>query len=302
MVSKTDTNWFAATCIVVAIVAASIEPIVVKLGLENQLSSFHLFVVKSIIGGMLIFPLTRTFQWVGFRGFLKMCLFAVLLLSTSALSILSLEKLSAVLAITVITTTPAFVAIVNQALGRDQLNWKFWLGFFLSLAGVCLGLEWHNLHMSLPGFAFIFGAVLTSTAYRVSMEGATKVYSPALISTYIFLINGLIAACIILPLVGEPIPAGAWQFGTWMGLTAACANVAFVFAIKLLGSTRISVINVLQRPAIIIAAALILREPVTLLQATGVVFVLVGVQLAQSAARKVVAASTETPNAVANKS
>lgn len=283
--SKEKSKVFLSTCVVVAILAASIEPIVVKLGFERQLLPFHLLITKTIVGAFFILPLTRTLRWVGWSGLFTMSYLAILLLTTSALAIFALQQLSAVLAITVITTTPAFVAIINQALGRDQLTVKFWIGFLMCFAGVCLGLEWKDLVMSGVGFVCIFGAVMTSTTYRVTMEAAAKKFQPALISTYLFLINGLVMACCFLPWAGE-ISAEAWKFGAWMGFAHACANVAFVYALSLLGSTRISIINVLQRPAIIVAAAIILREPITIQQGIGIALVLVGVQFAQSVKRK----------------
>lgn len=118
------------------------------------------------------------------------------------------------------------------------------------------------------------------------MEATTKQYTPALVSTYLFLINGLVALSVLLPMAG-PIQIGAWQIGGWMGLAAACANVAFLYAINLLGSTKTSIILLLQRPAVIVAAALILREPLSVVQVLGVLLVLGGVPLAQSGARKV---------------
>ena len=117
------------------------------------------------------------------------------------------------------------------------------------------------------------------------MEGTANRFSPALISTYMFFINGIIVVLFFMPFVG-PIPERAWQIGAWMGFASACANVAFLFALHLLGSTRISIINILQRPAIIIAAAFILREPLTIAQGIGVALVLVGVQLAQVKRKK----------------
>ncbi len=276
----------SSICIIVSIVAASIEPIVVKLGFERQLLPLHLFLVKTVVGAIFILPLTRTFRWIGFKPLLRITYLSLLLLSTSALCIFALEKLSAVLVITIITTTPAFVAVCNQILGRDQLTPKFWTGFCLCFLGVCLGLDWSNIYMSAFGFALIFGAVATSTTYRVTMEAAVaRDFTPALASTYMFIINGLLVSCLVLPFAG-PIPAHAWHFGIWMGFVSACANVAFVYAISLLGSTRVSIINILQRPAIIIAAALILKEPITFQQGIGVALVLFGVQLAQSVKRK----------------
>lgn len=283
---KTDnTKIFTSVCVVVGILAASIEPIVVKLGYEQNLLPIHLLIVKTFIGSLLILPLTRTYRWIGFKNLGRVAILAILLLSTSALSIFSLQHISAVLAITIITTTPAFVAIINQIIGRDELTPKFWLGFLLCFSGVCLGLDWSGLSISLLGFALIFGAVCTSTTYRVTMEGTANRFSPALISTYMFFINGLIVLMFFMPFAGQ-IPERAWQIGTWMGFASACANVAFLFALHLLGSTRISIINILQRPAIIIAAALILREPLTITQCVGVVFVLIGVQLAQVKRKK----------------
>lgn len=275
-----STRLLSSAAVVIAILAASIEPIVVKLGYEQNLLPLHLLIVKTLIGSILILPLTRTHRWIGFKNFARITLLALLLLATSALSIFALKHIAAVLAITIITTTPAFVAICNQAIGRDELSLKFWLGFLLCFAGVCLGLEWSNLSVDMIGLFLIFGAVLTSTTYRVTMEGTAGKLSPALISTYLFFINGFVIACFVLPLAGK-IPDGAWHIGAWMGFASACANVAFLYALALLGSTRISIINILQRPAIIIAAAFILHEQLTLLQCAGIVMVLVGVQLAQ---------------------
>lgn len=295
--SKLETSKLVSSlCVVVAILSASIEPIVVKLGYEQNLLPIHLLIVKTIIGSMLILPLTRTYRWVGFKNLARISFLAMLLLATSALSIFALKHISAVLVITIITTTPAFVAIINQIIGRDELTPKFWAGFVLCFAGVCLGLDWSSLSMSFVGFALIFCAVCTSTTYRVTMEAAAKRFSPALISTYMFFINGAFVVAFLYPFAGK-IPDGAWHIGAWMGLASACANVAFLFALSILGSTRISIINILQRPAIIVAAAFILREPLTLFQGLGVVLVLVGVQMAQVKRKiKPVTVSVSAPN------
>ncbi len=283
---KGDTNVFAATAVTIAIVSASIEPIVVKLGYGWQLLPMQLLVVKTLVGALLIFPLTRKFEWVGGFGFLRMLFLAALLLTNSGLVIYALQRLSAVFVITIISTTPALVAICNQALGRDRLKSKFWLGFCMAFGGVALGLEWKDLHGTMFGFMLMAGAVLISTVYRVTMEATTKQYSPALVSTYLFLINGVVAASVLLPMTGE-IQGGAWQIGGWMGLAAACANVAFLYAINLLGSTKTSIVLLLQRPVVIVAAALILHEPLSVEQFVGVLLVLGGVPLAQSGTQKV---------------
>ena len=55
------------------------------------------------------------------------------------------------------------------------------------------------------GYLAIIGAVIGSTVYRVRMELLTKDFAPALISTWIFWINALVAVLFIWPFQ-EPFP------------------------------------------------------------------------------------------------
>ncbi len=263
----------------IAIVAASIEPIVVKCGYGCSITPWQLLVVKSIVGGLVILPLTRTLHWVGWAAFLRIFLLAMLLLVTGALTLLSLKHLSAACFITIVTTTPAFVAILNQQLGRDSLTVKFWIGFLCAFIGVLLGLDFHQRSINTMALIQVAGAVVSSTIYRVRTEATTAQLSPALVSTYIFLINGVIGLCFLPFVVGE-LSQTAWYYGAWMGLAAAAANVAFLFALSILGSTRVSVINMMQRPLIALSAALVLHESLQNSQIVGLLLVMIGVQTA----------------------
>jgi drug/metabolite transporter (DMT)-like permease len=263
----------------VAILAASIEPIIVKLGYCGTATPMQLLVLKSLVGSLLILPLTRTWRWIGWRGVRTVLIVSLLLLTTNALTLFALKSISAVTVITVLTTTPAVVALLNQKLGRDILGRKFWLGFAMCLLGILLGLDMHELSFAAVGLLQIFGAVISSTIYRVRMEDTTAEFSPALVSTYIFLINGILTALFIAPWVGMP-SSGTWVMGAWMGIAAAAANVAFLYALHLVGSTRISVVLMIERPVVILAAALILHEWLSIPQMIGVALVLLGIRFA----------------------
>ncbi len=271
----------------IAIIAASIEPIVVKLGYRASATPMQLLVAKNLVGALLIVPITRTWRWIGWSALAKVMAVSVLLLTTNSLTLMALKNLSAVTVITILTTAPALVALFNQQLGRDVLGTKFWIGFGMCFCGVLLGLGIKDLSFSVLGLLQICGAVLSSTIYRVRMEDTTRELQPALVSTYMFLINGIFTLLFFAPWVG-PIPAHGWVLGAWIGLAALAGNVAFVYALSLLGSTRVSIINMLQRPIIIIAAALILKESLTAPKMLGVVLVLIGVQFARVARRKAV--------------
>ncbi|CAN0335468.1 unnamed protein product, partial [Phaeothamnion confervicola] len=112
----------------------------------------------------------------------------------------------------------------------------------------------------------------------------TRDFSPKLVSTYIFLINAFAAIVFLAPFLPR-IPNEAIPIGLWIGFAGAIANVAFLAALHLVGSTNISVYLMLERPLIIICAAWILSEKLSLLQILGTFLVLVGIRMAQAIRR-----------------
>ena len=282
-----------ACWVAVAILCASIEPIVVKVGYNNAISPWQLLLTRSIIGALLIFPMTRAWRRVSKNELWELILLSVLLLTTNSLTLLALSELSAVSLITVLTITPAFVAILNQMIGREQLSPKFWVGFFCCFAGVLLGLDYGDAHYTLVGLLPAIGAVLSSSTYRVKSESLMKTVEPALLSTYVFWINGAMVALCLTPFVGN-LNVQAWTFGAWMGLTAAAANVAFLLVLSFVGSTRVSILNMLQRPLIVVVAALVLHEQLTLSKIAGLILAVIGIQLATVTRRAIVAAETQS--------
>ncbi|MBQ7502484.1 EamA family transporter [bacterium] len=279
----------SAIIVLLALLAASIEPILVKLGYRGSVTPLQLLVMKNIVAAVVILPMTRHFRLVKYTDAFRIGSVSILLLCTNGLTLFALKYLSAVEVITIVTTTPAIVAITNWALGRDALNWKFWLGFVMCFVGVLLtvdvfGMNGVSTH-SLLGYLAIAGAVVSSTVYRVRMESLTGDFAPPLISTWVFWINALVAVLFIWPFQ-DPFPRESLGIGLWIGLAAAAANVAFLWAIKLVGSTNMSIFNLLQRPLVIVAASLILSDPMSLTQWIGVALVLGGIPLARIKKKK----------------
>lgn len=272
------TAWLLA-----ALVAASIEPVLVKFGYREQATPWQLLVVKNLVAAAAIVPITRQLRWIGGAEILRVARVSALLLCTNALSLLALTRLPAVTQMTVVATTPALVALVSQRRGRVRLDRRFWAGFGLCFAGLLLTVNAFRpgaLRADALGLAFGFGAVVSSTAYRSSLEDLTETLTPATVSTWVFLINAVFALTFIAPWAGVP-PRAAWAVGSWIGLAGALANVAFVEALHRVGAARLSVFTLLQRPLVMVFAAVALREPLRALQVVGVVGVIAGVRLAQ---------------------
>lgn len=281
-IEENKAGIFTTALIIISILAASVEPIVVKLGFRTSATPLQLLIMKIALGGILVLPFTRTFEWIGLKGLRKMAWVCFLFMLTNILVFFSLQHLSAVTVITVFTTTPAFVALVNQQKGRDVLAPTFWPGFILCFLGVLITIEIFqpgSLTLNTTGLFYIFASVACSTAYRTAMDDITASFNPLNTANYIFLSNGLVAL-IALPFAG-PIPEKAIPAGLWLGLAGVAANISFLAALKVLGSTRISIFGILQRPVIIVASSIILSEPLDAIQAVGILMVIGGVYLAR---------------------
>jgi len=261
------------------LLAASIEPIIVKLGYNASCTPFQLLAIKNIVAAIVVLPVTRVWRWVGIKGIVRIASVSSLLLLNNLFVLMSLQSLHAVTVVTLLASTPALVALTNQWLGREKLNWKFWLGFVLCISGVALTVELGSIGLASAGIGYVALAILCSALYRVRMEDVTAEISPLVVSNYIFLINAVLTCIFLVPLIGN-LPQTAWPIGMWMGLAGAIANVAFLMALFLVGSTRISIITMLQPPVVIIAASLILKEPLTAMQIAGIGMVMLGIYLA----------------------
>jgi drug/metabolite transporter (DMT)-like permease len=268
------TLWLTA-----AIFAASAEPIIVKLGYAAGVQPLQAFVLKNCFAAAVVLLLTRKFVWVGKQQLPRLGLLALLLFCTNGLILLSLTLVPAVVVMTLVTTTPALVAIINSAMGRDKLTVKFWSGFGLCLLGVILMLEVKSLEGNPLGILAVLTSIITSSIYRVQMETATKTINPLVVSSYQFPIN--VCLCIPLMFITPAISFEALKVGAIIGSGAALANVAFLSAMALIGSTRVSIISLFQRPLLLVLAIVVLNEPASPLQILGIILTIAGVQVAQ---------------------
>jgi len=280
--TRSESRSSGTVWVMAALLAASIEPIIVKFGFRGHLSPWHLFVLKSVFASILcaIVCVVLKLKIRGFSDLKKMLVASFLLIGTNIFTMFALYYISAVTVITVVTTTPALVAVLNQRLGREELDKLFWPGFWLSFFGVILSIELSQFIVQPLGLALMFGAVITSSIYRVQMERLTDEIPPALASACTMAVGAVFSLVLILPF-NLDMPANAWYFGVWIGLAAGLANIAFLYALNTVGATRISVITMLQRPLLIVAAALLLKEPVTIAQIIGIVLVIAGTQMAR---------------------
>jgi drug/metabolite transporter (DMT)-like permease len=284
MITKTEIQPKPITIawVATALIASSIEPLVVKLGYRGNATAAQLLILKLIFGGLFIAPIYRHIHWVGKEKLRALLYVSGCFILNYLFVFYSLTTITATVLITIITTTPAVVAIINQFRSHEIAGPKFWLGFGICFVGVILTIDFFNSNTATldpMGILLAFMSVATSAMYRTKMEAITKEIKPITISAYIFGINAIIGILCI-PWIGK-VDTQTWQLAAWIGFAGAIANVAFISALKLIGSTRISILTVLQRPLVIVLAALLLKEPLNSTQILGIGMVLIGIQLAK---------------------
>lgn len=281
--SESGIFWIAVT-----IIASSLEPILAKIGYRGSATPLQLLFIKALVGALVMMPLTGRRYFSGFRSVVKFLPVTILFTVTNALVLVSLRYVNAVMVITALTITPALVALINQAKGTEHTGVKFWVGFALSLVGIILTIEIYrpdSFSFGTTGFLCILIAMCTSAVYRTLVDDLTRDFSPRTCSLYIFVMNAFFSALLCIPFMG-PIHSSVWPLGIVIGFAAAVANVGFLAAIHLLGSTRSSILGLLQRPLVIIAVALVLKEPLSIFQVLGIILTLIGTQLASVVRRQ----------------
>ena len=281
---ETRSSTLITIWLFISLLGSSLEPVLVKY-FNLGITPLALMCIKSICGFILILPFLTNLKSLDSNLIKPLLLVSGLAFLTNVLIFAALEKIPASVLITIITTTPAFVGFVNAKRGTVEISSKFILALLIVILGVTLTLNsmtsnlesWNAL-----GLLLAFTSVITSVCYRIKMDELTQKVRPITISAFLFMATG-ISSLFILPFVH--VSSTAWSLGAWLGFAGVVANIAFLYAIKHLGSTRVSVLSIIQRPMAVILGVIVLEEIVTIVQIIGMCLVFIGIYHAK--ARKV---------------
>lgn len=267
--------------LVLSLLGTSLEPVLVKF-FNFPISALSLVVLKCLFGALFMSPLYGRLKLLPRTQYRSVIHVSVLAIITNGLIFLSLQYIPVTIIITVITTTPLLVGFLNHLRGREQITSQFLLSFLAVFLGVALTinlLEKGVNNLSLIGIGIVVASVITSASYRIKMDTLTSGISPLTISASIFFVNGIISLT-LLPFID--IPYRAIPLGAMLSLAAIMANIAFLYAIRSLGSTRVSILSVMQRPIAVILGAIMLEEVISSTQAMGMIMIFVGMFFAKN--------------------
>jgi drug/metabolite transporter (DMT)-like permease len=267
-----------AALVALTIAAGCVEPLLARASGARHVDPSTLLVLRYLVATIVIFAIGER-RWVGRAGALRLASAGVLLFVTSGLALVAFVRLPVAIAVTLVSATPLWVAIASAR--REGLGARFFGALALGIVGIVLTAGPLDLSTDAIGIACALGATGSSAIYRLVIERVGKEYPSPVVSSYVFA-TGAVLAIAFAPFAPWPdaIAAGT---GAIVGVAAAVSNVSFVAAVTALGAARTSLALLLQRPVIIGLAALLLAEPIGLVEGIGVVMVITAVWLARPA-------------------
>lgn len=195
-----------------------------------------------------------------------------------------------------IAATPVFTAVIAVVIGTDTLNPRKALGVALSFIGVVIvigagiGIE---LSGSPIGFALTLAAALCWATYTAFGAHVLRTHSPLVLTTWATIGGTLVLAPVGFGQLLAPGVLGPAQMAAmpqivfavaYSGLLAAAiANIVVFNGVRLLGPTRITVIQALVPAMAVVLAYVFLGEPIRLGQVVGGAIILLGVALTRMA-------------------
>ena len=275
------TSW-----LFLALIGSSLEPVLVKL-FNFPISPIQLMGLKSICGSIIILPAYKQIKKIPKEFITSLTIISFLAFLTNTLIFFSLQTIPASILITIISSTPALVSLINYKQGKVEISTKFIYGFSISFLGVIFTVNSFPAHINegfYTGIFFAIASVICSAAYRIKVDNLSGLVAPLSITTFIFLVNG-IASLFLISSIEFSVPL--IKFGFWLGLAGLLANIAFISAIHIIGSTRVSILTLIQRPIVIILGVFTLNEYFKAEQVLGMLMILIGVYFSKAKKKQI---------------
>jgi len=197
----------------------------------------------------------------------------------SGLYLSSVRYIPASLAALLLYAYPIIVSVIAVLTKQEKFSKYKLLGLMLSTFGLVLVLGVAMKDINSFGVALALGAAFVYALYIIIgnqvLQTTTPLVTITLISTFAALTYGII---------GLTMSGTTWNlaWNTWLGIggiaffSTIIAMITFFYGMKLIGATSASIISTLEPVMTVIFAVILLDEHLTLLQAAGGIFVVMG--------------------------
>ncbi|MEJ7741847.1 MAG: EamA family transporter [Nocardioidaceae bacterium] len=212
----------------------------------------------------------------------------------------AIDRLPVGIALLLEFTAPVLVAVFARVVYRERVRRRLWLGLGLALGGLALVAQvWAGLTLDLVGVLAGFGAAVSLAAYFLLGERGVTRQSPLVVLTEAFIVASVfwnliqpISGVWSLDLDYHPDLGGAlsqlstslWTLIAWMVVLGTVVPfLAELSALRHLTATEVTLIGMLEPVGATLLGWWWFRESLSSGQLAGIVLVLAGIALAQTA-------------------
>ncbi|UFJ41067.1 DMT family transporter [Brevibacillus humidisoli] len=273
--------------VLISAAAFAMIPIFALYAYEGGVSVATLLFLRFLIAGVLFF----SYLFVKKSGRLKLTpqqLIHLLLLGCffytmqSILYFSSVAYIPASLAALLLYTFPIYVSILSYLVDREPINGKTITSILISMSGLALVLGTSFGEVEIVGVLLALGAAVSYALYIVLGNRTVQHLPPLVVSGYV----SLFATCSLF-VVGLATGGLALSFApsAWwavLGVAVVCTVIAFFTffrGLSLVGSTRASVLSMIEPVVTSLFSALLFAERLSWLQMMGGAIVLIGASL-----------------------
>jgi len=274
---------FAVLLVLISTLGFSIYPLLGKMVFAGGAGLSTVLFVRFTIAALFFWAIT-----IWREGFPRLTLKTWLVLwgmggvgysMMAGLYISSVRFIPASLAALLLYAYPVIVTVIAVLTKQEKFSIFKLAGLLLSTFGLVLVLGLALQGINSFGVILALGAAFVYAIYILIgnkvLETTTPLISSTIIST---------SAAFTYGIIGLPIGGATWNlsWGTWMGIAGIVffativAMLTFFQGIKRIGATSASIISTMEPVMTVILAVMLFNEHLTLLQAVGGIFVVMG--------------------------
>ena len=194
----------------------------------------------------------------------------------------------------ILAAAPFFTALLSRLMFHSPLRPRFFLGFLVAMAGICLlSFPGASMHLNPLGDLLAMLAALVWACYSILMRKISAFGYPTILITrrvfaygLLFMLPVLFFSDFQLDLIRFANPVSLLNL-LFLGLGAsALCFVTWNFAVKVLGAVKTSIYIYMVPVITVVTSALILKERLSTLAILGTLLTLVGLTLSEYNGKK----------------
>jgi drug/metabolite transporter (DMT)-like permease len=271
---------------ILSAICYGMSPILYKLGYASGLGELDLLQYRFIFAFVLVFillaatspsQLRPTFSLLAKAAFTGLVLYCL----QSYLFLKSLRYVPAATTSLILYFYPVTVTLLSAAIFKSRLTRVGCAALLLALSGcVLVSIDAVQRQYDLAGILLALGAMAVFSVYMITVQFVVRTDRPLTFTLYVFLFVALAFGMLHDPLAMRSFDVRQIVICLLLGIVPTALAVPLLYyAVRRIGSAWASLFSTFEPVATLVAAAVVLHEPITGAQVAGMCLIIGGIAL-----------------------